>query len=429
MNNMTTNNNNRIPELRFPGFTGEWEVKKLGDVACLKNGYAFKSDTYVEKGKYKIVTIANVKNGEFDIHSCNTIDNLPNNVATHQNLKIGDIVISMTGNVGRVCLINQQNCLLNQRVGLLEVFDNSIYKGFLYQTINSMQFEKAMILSAQGAAQPNIGKLDIESYIIAVPTLAEQQKIAECLSSLDEEIAAEAQKADALKDHKKGLTQQLFPAISNEQLAMSNCVPKLRFSGFTGSWEVKKLGEIAEKVNSRNRDKSETRVLTNSATEGVVDQNDYFDRDIAVKENTDNYHIVEINDFVYNPLISSSAPVGPISRNKIGKGIMSPLYTVFRFKSEDINFLEHFFNTTIWHKYLKSVANYGARFDRMAISTEDFYSMPILLPPTLAEQQKIADCLSELDEMISAQQQKVEALKEHKKGLMQKLFPKMSNTK
>lgn len=191
---------------------------------------------------------------------------------------------------------------------------------------------------------------------------------------------------------------------------------------------MKKLGEIAEKVNSRNRDKSETRVLTNSATEGVVDQNDYFDRDIAVKENTDNYHIVEINDFVYNPRISSSAPVGPISRNKIGKGIMSPLYTVFRFKSEDINFLEHFFNTTIWHKYLKSVANYGARFDRMAISTEDFYSMPILLP-TLAEQQKIADCLSELDEMISAQQQKVEALKEHKKGLMQKLFPKMSNTK
>ena len=104
---------------------------------------------------------------------------------------------------------------------------------------------------------------------------------------------------------------------------------------------------------------------------------------------------------------------------------MSPLYTVFRFKSEDINFLEHFFNTTIWHKYLKSVANYGARFDRMAISTEDFYSMPILLP-TLAEQQKIADCLSELDEMISAQQQKVEALKEHKKGLMQKLFPKIN---
>lgn len=221
----------------------------------------------------------------------------------------------------------------------------------------------------------------------------------------------------------------LEQTISNEYMTTNNNnrIPELRFPGFTGEWVVKKLGEIAEKVNSRNRDKSETRVLTNSATEGVVDQNDYFDRDIAVKENTDNYHIVEINDFVYNPRISSSAPVGPISRNKIGKGIMSPLYTVFRFKSEDINFLEHFFNTTIWHKYLKSVANYGARFDRMAISIEDFYSMPILLP-TLAEQQKIAECLSSLDEEIAAEAQKADALKTHKRGLMQQLFPQEGKT-
>ena len=144
--------------------------------------------------------------------------------------------------------------------------------------------------------------------------------------------------------------------------------------------------------------------------------------EIAVKDNTDNYHIVDLDDFVYNPRISTSAPVGPISRNKIGRGIMSPLYSVFRFKSENIDYLEHYFSTTNWHKYLKSVANYGARFDRMAISTEDFYSMPILCP-TPAEQQKIADCLSSLDEGIAAQQRKVEALKEHKKGLMQKLFP------
>lgn len=212
--------------------------------------------------------------------------------------------------------------------------------------------------------------------------------------------------------------------MKNEKSTIKNSTPQLRFPEFKGDWEVKKLGEIANRVTSRNKDKSETRVLTNSATEGVLDQNAYFDRDIAVKENTDNYHIVEINDFVYNPRISSSAPVGPISRNKIGQGIMSPLYTVFRLKSENINFLEHFFSTTIWHKYLKSVANYGARFDRMAISTDDFYSMPILLP-SLPEQQKIADCLSALDEEITAQQQQVEALKKHKKGLMQQLFPKI----
>ena len=204
-------------------------------------------------------------------------------------------------------------------------------------------------------------------------------------------------------------------------------VPELRFPGFEGEWEMKRLGEIADRCNFRNKDKAETRVLTNSATEGVVDQNAYFDKDIAVKENTDNYHIVDRDDFVYNPRISTSAPVGPISRNKLGRGIMSPLYSVFRFKSENIDYLEHFFSTTLWHKYLKQVANYGARFDRMAISTEDFYAMPIFVP-SLPEQQKIAECLSSVDDLIQAEADQLQALKDHKKGLMQQLFPQEGET-
>ncbi len=204
-------------------------------------------------------------------------------------------------------------------------------------------------------------------------------------------------------------------------------VPELRFPGFEGDWEMKRLGEIADRCNFRNKDKAETRVLTNSATEGVVDQNAYFDKDIAVKENTDNYHIVDRDDFVYNPRISTSAPVGPISRNKLGRGIMSPLYSVFRFKSENIDYLEHFFSTTLWHKYLKQVANYGARFDRMAISTEDFYAMPIFVP-SLPEQQKIAECLSSVDDLIQAEADQLQALKDHKKGLMQQLFPQEGET-
>ena len=208
----------------------------------------------------------------------------------------------------------------------------------------------------------------------------------------------------------------------NNETKKGKLVPELRFPGFGGEWEVKRLGEIADRCNFRNKDKAETRVLTNSATEGVVDQNAYFDKDIAVKENTDNYHIVDRDDFVYNPRISTSAPVGPISRNKLGRGIMSPLYSVFRFKSENIDYLEHFFSTTLWHKYLKQVANYGARFDRMAISTEDFYAMPIFVP-SLPEQQKIAECLSSVDDLIQAEADQLQALKDHKKGLMQQLFP------
>lgn len=201
-----------------------------------------------------------------------------------------------------------------------------------------------------------------------------------------------------------------------------NVTPELRFPEFTDKWELRTLGELATKVNRRNRQLQVSRVLTNSATEGVIDQNDYFDRDIAVKENTENYHIVDAGDFVYNPRISVSAPVGPISVNKIGTGIMSPLYTIFRFRDGYVPFFDQYFQTKIWHPYLKSIANFGARFDRMNITTEGFFNMPIVCP-SFAEQKRIAECLEAEDRMISAQEQKVESLKAYKKGLMQQLFP------
>ena len=204
-------------------------------------------------------------------------------------------------------------------------------------------------------------------------------------------------------------------------------IPQLRFPGFTDEWEETKLGEVANKINRKNTRLEISRVLTNSANVGVIDQNDYFDRDIAVKDNTANYHIVEYGDFVYNPRISTAAPVGPISINKIGKGIMSPLYTVFKFHKGLIPFYEQYFQTTIWHSYLKSIANFGARFDRMNITTEGFFNMPLYLPAP-AEQQKIAECLSEIDNLIAAQGGKVDALKEKKKGMMQQMFPQKGET-
>ena len=210
-------------------------------------------------------------------------------------------------------------------------------------------------------------------------------------------------------------------------MSNNNNIPNLRFPGFTGEWEETKLGEVANTINRKNTRLEISKVLTNSANMGVVDQNDYFDRDIAVKNNTANYHIVEYGDFVYNPRISTAAPVGPISINKVGRGIMSPLYTVFKFHKGFIPFYEQYFQTTIWHSYLKSIANFGARFDRMNITAKGFFNMPLYLP-TLSEQQKIAQCLSELDNLISEQGQKVEALKEKKRGMMQQMFPQQGET-
>lgn len=205
-------------------------------------------------------------------------------------------------------------------------------------------------------------------------------------------------------------------------------VPKLRFAKFIDEppWECPPLKNLAKRVTQRNTRGTNLRVLTNSAEHGVVDQREYFDRDIAT--NTNNYFIVETGDYVYNPRSSSAAPVGPMSKNRIGIGVMSPLYTVFRFRSSTNDFYAHYFKSSHWHGYLRRVSNHGARHDRMAITNDDLMQMPMPTPTQKNEQQQIADCLDSLDDLIAATGQKIEALRQHKQGLMQQLFPQPGET-
>ena len=205
--------------------------------------------------------------------------------------------------------------------------------------------------------------------------------------------------------------------------------PRLRFPEFrnTNQQGTSPLDQIAERVSTRNNDGTVTRVLTNSAERGVLDQRDYFDRDIATAGKVDGYYLVEKGDYVYNPRTSSVAPVGPISRNNVGRGVMSPLYTVFRFAANQTDFYEHYFKSAGWHSYLRGASSTGARHDRMAITTGAFMRMPVPTPSSV-EQQKVADCLTSLGEVIAAQERKVDALKAHKRGMMQQLFPREGET-
>ena len=201
-------------------------------------------------------------------------------------------------------------------------------------------------------------------------------------------------------------------------------VPRLRFPEFreSGEWETIPLSQLAKRSTQKNNRGELNSVLTNSAEFGVVDQRDYFDKDIATQGNLEGYFVIEKGDYVYNPRISKMAPVGPISKNNIATGVMSPLYTVFRFNNSHNDFFAYYFKTTGWHQYMRQTSSTGARHDRVAVTNGDFMAMP--LPVTLLEeQQKIADCLSSLDNLITLEAQKLGALKTHKKGLMQQLFP------
>lgn len=193
----------------------------------------------------------------------------------------------------------------------------------------------------------------------------------------------------------------------------------MRFPEFEVEWERKKLGDVAEKISAKNKDNKISLVFSNSATQGIICQNEYFDKSIANKNNLAGYYIVESLNFVYNPRISVYAEVGAMSLNKTGKkGIVSPLYTVFKITdtSVDVFFAETLFKSKIWHNYMRSIANYGARDDRMSIKDEDFFHLP-LKTPSLKEQTKIASFLSLIDERIQTQMKIIEELEKLIKGL------------
>lgn len=201
--------------------------------------------------------------------------------------------------------------------------------------------------------------------------------------------------------------------------------PKIRFKGFEDDWEQRKLGEVSSKITKKNQDIVVDEVFTNSAEYGIISQRDFFDKDIANFENIDGYYIVEPNDFVYNPRISTTAPFGPIKRNKLERtGAMSPLYYVFRPHDIDLSYLECFFQTSCWHTFMRFNGNTGARSDRFAITDKVFDEMPISMPQDIEEQQKIGSYFSSLDNLITLHQRKCDETKQLKKFMLQKMFPK-----
>ncbi len=409
-----------VPRLRFPEFreAGAWEVKRLGELASRITGRV---------GSKKLIPIS-ISSGVGFVSQAEKFgrDISGKQYEKYIALERGQFSYnkgnSKTFPQGSIYQLQEfEDAAVPNAFYSFEFkkkYVPEFYNGYFEKNFHGHQLARFITSGARSDGLLNISAADFFSIVLPTPTNRdEQQKIAHCLSSLDEVIGLQAKKVQALKQHKKGLMQQLFPAEGET-------TPRLRFPEFreAGAWEVKELIKLAGRGTERNQKGKIKRVLTNSAEHGVLDQREYFDKDIAIQGNLENYFVVDQGDFVYNPRISSFAPVGPISRNDVGKGVMSPLYTVFSFRQSDTDFFAHYFNSSAWHSYMRKVGSTGARHDRMAISNSDFLAMPLSVPNP-KEQQKIAHCLSSLDEVIGLESHKLDALKNLKKGLMQQLFP------
>lgn len=338
-----------------------------------------------------------------------------------QLLQDGDIVIADTAEdetVGKVTEV--QNLGDSKLVAGLHTIPCRVKKGdfapgWLGYYMNSNLFHNQILPYITGIKVSSISKGAISETLILVPPFDEQEKIVQSLNEVQLLMTAETKVVNKMKFVKNGCLSKMFPQ-------KDAAVPEMRLPGFTDAWEQRKLNEIADKVSEKNKNNEFSEPFTNSAEQGIISQKDYFDREIVNNENLNGYYIVRNDDFIYNPRISVTAPVGPINRNRLGRnGVMSPLYTVFRTHDIDNLYLEFYFKTTKWHRFMKLNGDSGARFDRFTISSTQFMEMPIPYP-TLEEQQKIGEYFDSLDNLITLHQRKCDKYSSIKKGMMSDLL-------
>ena len=399
-----------VPVIRFGEFEGAWERKTIGGITSkVGSGSTPKGGekVYTEAG-VPFIRSQNVVDDRLDLSDSAYISDEVHSSMLGSKVLPNDVLLNITGgSIGRSCVVplNSEEANVNQHVCIIRPknsFDSRLIQYFL----TSHQGQKEIYRNITGSGREGLNFQGVRSFRIFLPTLPEQRKIASFLSLVDRRLAAARRRVALLGAFKRGVMQRIFMGPDSVSSLQNPNVRKLT------------LSQIARKVKTKNKNGAVTRVLTNSAVGGIIDQSDYFDKEIANQKNLGGYSVVMPGDFVYNPRISVSAPVGPVNRNNLGTGVMSPLYTVFRLKKGVEEFYEQFFQSTAWHKHMYSVANYGARHDRMNIRSEDFYSL--LVPyPSLPEQTRIVNVLTKLDAQVALAERAVLGLEVWKRGLLQ----------
>jgi len=412
-----------FPRLRFPEFrdAAGWEERTLGNEGELLTSLTGKAGTDFDAGQARFVTYMNVFSNTFaDPKDLRFVDVKE---GENQNAVVrGDVFFTISSEtpdevgMSSVLLEDLENCYLNSFCALFRFTKskklNSLFTGYsLRQPLVRGYFTK----KAQGSTRFNLSKDAFRSLPLFVPSPAEQKKIAECLTTLDEVIAAQSQKLDALKTHKKWLMQQLFPREGET-------LPRLRFPEFqNGSgWKLKKIGALLVDTPRPIEMDDETQyslVTVKRRYGGVVSRETLKGKNIKVKSQ----FIVEANDFLISKRQIVHNACGLVS-DELGGRIVSNEYSVLTPREGcDVSFFNYFAQQpSVSHSFMR--ASVGIVIEKMLFKLDSWLKREFPFP-SFEEQQRIATCLTSLDDLITAHSAKLSALKTHKRGLMQQLFP------
>ncbi len=288
-------------------------------------------------------------------------------------------------------------------------YSNGFFQNCFESNAHGKQLKKHITSGARSNGLLNISKEAYFGVAIPTPNSAEQEKIADCLSSLDELIAAQARKVDALKTHKKGLMQQLFPREGETQ-------PRLRFPEFCNAGAWRKV--VAGKIFSNRVERGEASLLIYSVTmtDGMVPRASLDRRIDDIAKSTANKKIHK-GDIAYNMMRMWQGALGVAPEDCM----VSPAYIVLKPKAANTFFFSFLLKLPQMLQVLTGRSR-GLTEDRLRLYYDDFAKIPLLCP-SLDEQNRIADFLSSLDSLIAIQAKELEELRVHKKGLMLQLFP------
>jgi len=424
-----------VPKLRFPEFwdVGEWEEKTLGETCKFIRGPfggSLKKDMFVKDG-YAVYEQSHAIYQTFDSFRYYISEDKFNELkrfSVHPN----DLIMSCSGTMGKFAIIPKESKrgVINQALLKLTAkkgLDIRFVK--ITMELPSSQ-EKLLSQSAGGAIKNVVAVGQIKEITLFIPSIPEQQKITDCLSSISDRITLETQKLDTLKTHKKGLMQQLFPAEGET-------LPKLRFPEFRDAeeWQEEDLSKLSSCGLSNGVFNDPKKVGRGYKLVNVLDM--YIDTAI----NEDNLSLVELSReaFLKNKVKNgdlfftrSSLVKSGIAYSNIYLGNSNDITFdghLIRFRTNKEILIPIFINYLLrTNKVRSQLVARGKTATMTTIGQADVGSVKLSFPH-INEQQKIADCLSSLDELIAAQAQAIDTLKTHKKGLMQQLFPSVEEVK
>jgi type I restriction enzyme, S subunit len=399
-----------VPKLRFPEFrdAGEWSDKKLDEIASLYKGKGISKADIDVRGKVPCIRYGEL----YTIYSevietvFSKTSNPPSDLFFSRK---NDVIIPASGetkiDIAKASCVMADNVALGGDLNIIRSCHNGVFISYYLNGPKKL----AIARIAQGDTVVHLYLSQLQLLEIGLPTADEQQKIADCLSSIDELIIAQTQKLSTLKAHKKGLMQQLFPAEGET-------LPKMRFPEFqdAGEWENTTLDKAVCYENGKAHENNIVEI-----GKFIVVNSKFISTDGKVRKYTDEGLCLASTEDVL--MVLSDVPNG----KAIAKCYLvdfDNLYTVNQriCKLTPNRIIGKMLFYTLNRNPFYLAFDDGVK--QTNLRKEDVLGCPILLP-SFPEQHKIADCLSSIDELITTQTQKLDTLKTHKKALMQQLFP------